>query len=390
VNEVGCQESTLRALVLGGDGFCGWPTSLHLAANGYEVLIVDNLSRRSIADKISAPSLTPISSIDARVTAAKKIGDVSFAYCDIARQDGRLKEILAEFKPDVVVHFAEQRSAPFSMLSDQERKYTVDNNICGTNNLLSNLVELNQRPHIVHLGTMGVYGYNDDFGEIPEGYLDVTVKQTGKDVNITYPANPGSIYHMTKCLDHIMMQFYAKNWGFQITDLHQGVVWGTDTAITRTDPALMNRFDYDGEYGTVLNRLISQAQVGYPLTVYGTGGQSRAFIHIEDTAKCIHLAASNPPEAGERVQVFNQISEVHSVRDLANLIHESTGVEIGYMDNPRKEAAENNLRVSNAGLTSLGFEPILLADNLMTEIEETVSRYKDRLDKRVIESKARW
>jgi len=380
----------LRALVLGGDGFCGWPTSLHLAANGYEVLIVDNLSRRSIAEKISAPSLTPISSIDARVTAARKIGDVSFAHCDIARQGDRLKTILADFKPDVVVHFAEQRSAPFSMLSDEERKYTVDNNICGTNNLLSNLVDLNQRPHIVHLGTMGVYGYNDDFGEIPEGYLDVTVKQTGKEVNITYPANPGSIYHMTKCLDHTMMQFYAKNWGFQITDLHQGVVWGTDTAITRTDSALMNRFDYDGEYGTVLNRLISQAQVGYPLTVYGTGGQSRAFIHIEDTAKCIHLAASNPPDTGERVQVFNQISEVHSVRDLANLIHENTGVEIGYMDNPRKEAAENALRVSNAGLTSLGFEPILLADRLMTEIEETVTRYKDRLDKRVIESKARW
>ncbi|THH38045.1 NAD-dependent epimerase/dehydratase family protein [Aliishimia ponticola] len=380
----------MKIAVLGGDGFCGWPSALHLAADGHEVTIIDNLSRRAIGEKISAPSLTPISSISERIEAAKKVGNVNFIYCDIAQDPGRFKEALAAIKADVIVHFAEQRAAPYSMLGDLERRYTIDNNVTGTNNLMSLLVDLGQRPHIVHLGTMGVYGYNDDFGEIPEGYLDVTVKSTGKDVSITYPGNPGSIYHLTKVLDHQMMQFYAKNWGFQITDLHQGIVWGTETEITKTDPALMNRFDYDGEYGTVLNRMISQAQVGFPLTVYGTGGQSRAFIHIQDTARCIALAATNPPEMGERPQVFNQVSEVHTVRDLAQMIAEKTGVEIGFLDNPRKELAENKLMVSNEGLRSLGFEPIRLDEGLVLEIEETVGRFTDRLDKDVILSKARW
>lgn len=380
----------MKTLVLGGDGFCGWPTSLHLASQGHDVLIVDNLARRGIADRISSPSLTPIASIEKRIAAAQSIGSISFEFCDIATDCLRLKEILAHFQPDTVVHFAEQRSAPYSMLGDSERRFTVDNNINGTNNLMSSLVELGQRPHVVHLGTMGVYGYNDDFGEIPEGYLDVTVKQTQKDVSICYPGNPGSIYHMTKVLDHTIMQFYAKNWGFRITDLHQGIVWGTDTELTRSHPQLINRFDYDGEYGTVLNRLLSQSQVGHPLTVYGTGGQSRAFIHIQDTARCIHLACGNAPDEGSLPQVFNQIAEVHTVRVLAQMISDKTGVEIGFQDNPRKEAAENQLRVSNQGLRSLGFEPITLDDHLMKEIESTVVAFKDRIDHSVIDSKARW
>ena len=380
----------MKIIVLGGDGFCGWPTTLHLASSGHEVMIVDNLSRRAISDKISSPSLTPIQSIDTRIKAAKKIGNISFKFCDIAEQDGIFKDILANFKADCIVHFAEQRSAPYSMLGDAERKYTVNNNVIGINNLFSNLVELGQRPHIVHLGTMGVYGYNDDFGQIPEGYLDVTVKETQKDVSITYPADPGSIYHLTKCLDHTLMQFYAKNWDFQITDLHQGIVWGTDTELTRTDDLLINRFDYDGEYGTVLNRLVTQAQVGFPMTVYGTGGQSRAFIHIQDTAKCISLACENPPDAGKRPQVFNQISEVHTIRDLAKMISEKTGAKIGKINNPRKERAENALRVSNYGLRSLGFEPITLENSLVDEIAATVARFQDNIDQDVILSKARW
>lgn len=380
----------MKIIVLGGDGFCGWPTALHLAAEGHEVLILDNLMRRAIAERISAPSLTPIRSIDKRIAAARRIGNVSFRYCDIAKDDHLFKEILAETKPDCIVHFAEQRSAPYSMLGDMERKYTVNNNVSGTNNLFSNLVELGLRPHVVHLGTMGVYGYNDDFGEIPEGYLDITINSTQKQASITYPGNPGSIYHMTKVLDHQLMQFYAKNWGFQITDLHQGIVWGTDTEITGQDEDLINRFDYDGEYGTVLNRLISQAQVGFPLTVYGTGGQSRAFIHIQDTARCIKLACESPPEPGTRPRVFNQVGEVHTVRVLAKMISEKTGTDINFQDNPRKELAENKLRVSNQGLRSLGFEPITLESALMVEIESTVVAYKDRLDKSVIDSKARW
>lgn len=380
----------MKVAVLGGDGFCGWPSALQLASEGHKVTVVDNLSRRQISEKLSAPSLTPIRPIQDRIAAAKNIGEIAFEYCDIARDYDGFKRVLATVQPDVVVHFAEQRSAPYSMLSSSERTYTVDNNVSGTNNLMSALVDLQLRPHIVHLGTMGVYGYNDDFGEIPEGYLDVEVLQTQKKVTIPYPGNPGSIYHLTKVLDHQLMQFYAKNWGFQITDLHQGIVWGTDTELTKSDPALMNRFDYDGEYGTVLNRMISQAQIGFPLTVYGSGGQSRAFIHIQDTARCVSLAAHNPPEAGQPVQVFNQVAEVHTVSDLADMISSKTGTKIGYLDNPRKEAAQNSLRVSNQGLRSLGFEPIRLTDNLMGEIEETVGKYADKLDKDVILSNARW
>ena len=380
----------MKTIVLGGDGFCGWPTSLHLAAHGHQVLIVDNLVRRCIAERISAPSLTPIRTIDRRVSAARDIGEVSYAYCDVAKDDYLFKSILEDFQPDCIVHFAEQRSAPYSMLGDRERKFTVDNNVNGTSNLFSSLVELKLRPHVVHLGTMGVYGYNDDFGEIPEGYLDITVKQTGCDVTIPYPGNPGSIYHMTKVLDHTLMQFYVKNWGFQVTDLHQGIVWGTDTDLTGSHDDLINRFDYDGEYGTVLNRLLCQAQIGHPLTVYGTGGQSRAFIHIQDTARCIRLAAENPPDPGSRLQVFNQVAEVHTVRDLAQMIADKTGVKIDLLENPRKEVAENTLRVSNKGLCSLGFKPISLRDNLMSEIEATVQKYRDRIDPSAIKSKAKW
>ena len=381
----------MKIMVLGGDGFCGWPTSLHLAAQGHSVRIVDNLMRREIADQICAPSLTPIRPVSKRIEAAqKKVGDVTFSQCDIAQDDVSFKALLSEIQPDCIVHFAEQRSAPYSMLGDAERKFTVDNNISGTNNLFSNLVELGQRPHVVHLGTMGVYGYNDDFGEIPEGYLDITINQTGKTASVPYPGNPGSIYHMTKVLDHTLMQFYAKNWGFQITDLHQGIVWGTDTEITRNSEDLINRFDYDGEYGTVLNRLITQAQIGYPLTVYGTGGQSRAFIHIQDTARCIQLACENPPAEGSRPQVFNQVGEVHTVRALAEMISERTGTPVRAIENPRKELTENNLTVSNEGLRGLGFQPITLADGLFGEIQQTVVAYRPRIDQSSIASKARW
>lgn len=380
----------MKIAVLGGDGFCGWPSALHLAAEGHQVTIIDNLSRRAIADRLKAPSLTPIASIHDRVKAARAIGDITYEYCDIAIDYGRFRGLLEALKPDAIVHFAEQRSAPYSMLGDTERRYTVHNNTMGTNTLMSLLVELGQRPHIVHLGTMGVYGYNTDFGEIPEGYLDVTVNSTGKNVSIPYPGNPGSIYHMTKVLDHTVLQFYAKNWGFQITDLHQGIVWGTQTEITKTNPALINRFDYDGEYGTVLNRLIVQAHSGIPLTVYGTGGQSRAFIHISDTARCIALACSSPPEAGTRPQVFNQVAEVHTVRDLAEMVSRKTGTAVDFVENPRKELHENKLEVSNDGLRNLGFNPVLLETELVSEIAEVVGEYAANLDPSVIYSKARW
>ena len=380
----------MKIAVLGGDGFCGWPCALHLASQGHTVTVVDNLSRRALGDALNAPSLTPIKSIHERIKAAKKVGNIVFEYCDIAKDYDGFKATLSSIDADTIIHFAEQRSAPYSMLGSAERRYTVDNNVSGTNNLLSALVELGQSPHVVHLGTMGVYGYSTELGKVPEGYLDVAIPQTQKTVSIPYPANPGSIYHLTKVLDHQLMQFYAKNWGFRITDLHQGIVWGTETELTMSEPALMNRFDYDGEYGTVLNRMICQAQIGYPLTVYGSGQQSRAFINISDTVRCVAIAAENPPQSGDRVQVFNQVGEVHTIRDLANMISDKTSVDIGYLDNPRKEAAKNDLDVCNAGLRSLGFDPVKLGDTLLNEIQTTVHKYSDRLNRDVILSNARW
>lgn len=358
----------MKIFVLGGDGFCGWPTALKLAKEGHEVHIMDNLSRRRIDDELKSNSLTDIHPIGVRTDAARGLGyNIRFWNIDITSY-GYLAKAVNELKPDTIVHFAEQRAAPYSMIGQHERRYTVDNNITGTHNVLNAIVDHSPETHLVHLGTMGVYGYSKEFGAIPEGYLNVKVNSTQQDTDILYPTNPGSVYHMTKSLDQLLFQFYKKNWGIQITDLHQGIVWGTQTEETMEDPRLVNRFDYDGVYGTVLNRFISQAASGNDLTVYGTGGQKRAFIHIQDTANCIKLAIENPVE-DSKVRIFNQVSEVRSVLELAKLISEKYGSNINYVENPRKELAENDLEVSNAGLKSLGFEPITLNDSLIDDVK---------------------
>ena len=259
------------------------------------------------------------------------------------------------------------------MKDADHKRYTVDNNVNATHNVLAAAVESELDTHIVHLGTMGVYGYGTAGMQIPEGYLAIKVETddgTQIEQEILYPANPGSIYHMTKTLDQLMFAYYAKNDQVRITDLHQGIVWGTQTKETRLDPRLINRFDYDGDFGTVLNRFLMQAAVNYPLTVHGTGGQTRAFIHIQDTVRCIQLAIENPPARGERVQVFNQMTETHRVRDLAKLVAELTGAEIDYVDNPRKEDAENDLFVANDNFLELGLEPTTLRGDLLSEVTE--------------------
>ena len=240
---------------------------------------------------------------------------------------------------------------------------------------------------------MGVYGYGTAGMKIPEGYLKVKVEVApGQEVEteILYPANPGSIYHMTKTQDALFFHFYNKNDGMKITDLHQGIVWGTQTAETRMDERLSNRFDYDGDYGTVLNRFLMQAAVGYPLTVHGTGGQTRAFINIQDTVRCIQLAVENPPQSGERVNILNQMTETHRVRDLAEMIAGMTGAEVSYVDNPRKEAAENELNVLNDRFLALGLEPITLDEGLLKEIAETAGKFKDRADLSKVPALSKW
>ncbi|KGP93012.1 NAD-dependent dehydratase [Pontibacillus chungwhensis BH030062] len=388
-------QSRKKIFVLGGDGFCGWPTSLHLSNIGHEVVIIDNLSRRNIDNELEADSLTPIKPMGTRIEAWKEVSGntIGFHNIDIAEDYEGFLTVLNAEKPDAIVHFAEQRSAPYSMKSPKHKRYTVNNNINATHNVLCAIVESGLDTHLVHLGTMGVYGYGTAGMKIPEGYLDVEVKtEAGERIEqqILYPTNPGSVYHMTKTQDQLLFQYYNKNDSIRITDLHQGIVWGTNTAETNMDDRLINRFDYDGDYGTVLNRFLMQAAVGYPITVHGTGGQTRAFIHIQDTVRCIELAIENAPSREDRVMIFNQMTETHRVNDLAKLVSEMTNGEIAYVSNPRKEAAANDLHVRNDLFLSKGLNPTTLDTGLLQEVTEVAGKYAHRADYSKIPATSTW
>jgi len=381
-----------KVIVFGGDGFCGWPSSLFLSKKGYEVIIVDNFSRRKIDEELGTSSLTPISNLTERIKKWKDISDKEIRYfkIDIAKEYKKILKLFIDEKPDSIVHFAEQRAAPYSMMNSKTKIYTVENNLCCTHNILCAITESNQDIHMVHLGSMGVYGYGTAGISIPEGYLKINLNQNNQHIEIPYPPRPGSVYHMTKTQDALFFYFYNKNDGIRITDLHQGIVWGTNTEETLLDEVLINRFDYDGEYGTVLNRFLVQSVMGHPLTVYGSGKQTRAFIHIRDTVQCILLALENPPKKGERVKIFNQATESHNLIYLAKKVCDLTGGKIEFLINPRNESHENDLLFENLNFRNLGLNPIKLNDHLIFETTDVVKKYKERYIESKVKSFSAW
>jgi UDP-sulfoquinovose synthase len=385
----------MKILILGGDGFCGWPSALHLSMAGHDVSIVDSLVRRRIDAELGVSSLTPIADLPDRLRAWREVTGtaIEFHRLDLAGEYDRLADVLDRVRPDTVVHFAEQRAAPYSMKSPAHKRYTINNNVNATHNVLAAIVQLELDCHLVHLGTMGVYGYETVPVDLPEGYLTVQYPDRNGDFRereILYPTQPGSVYHLTKSLDQLLFQFYAKNDGLRITDLHQGIVWGTQTAETCRDIRLINRFDYDGDFGTVLNRFLVEAAIGHPLTVHGGGGQTRAFININDSVRCIRLAVESGAAVGDRVRVMNQITETHRVEVLAQIVTDMTGGDIAHVPNPRQEADANELSARNDHLVDLGLQPIMLRSGLLADEVEIARRYADRIATERILSTSYW
>jgi UDP-sulfoquinovose synthase len=379
----------MNILVLGGDGYLGWPTALHLSALGHHVTVVDNLVRREYDAEMGVDSLVPIHSLDERVAkwhelsgheVEVRIGDLTDAAFTYA--------VVAEGKPDAIVHFGEQRSAPYSMIDREHAVYTQVNNVVGTLNLMYAIAEVNPAIHLVKLGTMGEYGYPNI--DIEEGFIEIT--HNGRTDVLPYPKQPGSFYHLSKVHDSANIMFACRVWGLRSTDLNQGIVYGQSTPETDLDPVLATRFDYDGVFGTVLNRFCVQAVMGLPLTVYGAGGQTRGMLNIRDTLACVTLALENPAAEGE-FRVFNQFTESFSVRQMAALVKEASSWPVVIaegLENPRVEHEEHYFHAAHTKLLDLGLEPHFLTKGVITRMLDLIARHKDRVDVEAVAPTVRW
>lgn len=381
----------MRVLVLGGDGYCGWATALHLSERGHEVGIVDSLVRRHWDSTLGVDTLTPIAPIGKRVERWREltgrrielyIGDL----CDYPF----LQNAMRRFGPDAVVHFGEQRSAPFSMIDREHAVMTQVNNVVGTLNLLFAIRELCPECHLVKLGTMGEYGTPNI--DIEEGYI--AIKHNGREDRLPYPKQPGSFYHLSKVHDSHNIHFACKIWGLRATDLNQGVVYGVLTDQTAIDDVLINRLDYDGVFGTALNRFCIQAAIGHPLTIYGKGGQRRSFLDIRDTVRCVEIALCKPAEKGE-FRVFNQFTEQFNILELAEMVRRvgdelGLDVEVQHIPNPRVEKEEHYYNARNTQLRDLGLAPHCLSDSLLDSLVNFAIRFKDRVDRAQILPQVTW
>ncbi len=381
----------MRILILGGDGYLGWPQALYLSQQGHEVAVFDNLVRRQFDLKHGFDSLVPIQSLHRRVERwAQLTGKQITKYHGDTTDYGSLSRAVQEFQPEAMVHFAEQRAAPYSMIDREHAVYTQYNNVIGTLNVLYVIKEYAPSCHLVKLGTMGEYGTPNI--DIEEGFIEIHHK--GRSDVLPFPKQPGSFYHLSKVHDSHNIMFCCKVWGIRATDLNQGIVYGLDTYETALDPALATRFDYDQIYGTALNRFCVQAAVGYPITVYGRGGQTRGYINIKDTVRCIELAIQAQPAAGE-FRVFNQITERFSINDLAQQVQRVAArrgldVQIDTVSNPRVEAEEHYYNATHTKLLDLGLEPHLLDDAEIDRMISITLEFPDRVDPRLIAPTVNW
>jgi UDP-sulfoquinovose synthase len=381
----------MRVLILGGDGYLGWPTALRFSARGHEVSVVDNFARRRWVEGAGGDSLTPIAALEDRIAAWEETSGERIRSFPGSVEDGDfLDAVVAETKPEAVVHYGQQPSAPYSMISRETAVETQQANVVGNLNLLFSMRDHVPDAHLVKLGTMGEYGQPNI--DIEEGYIEI--EHRGRKDTLPFPKLPGSLYHCSKVHDSTNIHFACRTWGLRATDLNQGVVYGIETEETAGDARLITRFDYDELFGTVLNRFCLQAVIGHPLTVYGAGHQTRGFLNIRDTLACVELAVTNPAERGD-FRVFNQFTEQFSVLELAEKVkhaaeHLGYTVEINHLENPRVEKEEHYYNAIHTKLLDLGLEPTLLGEELVESMIHAIERYKGRAIETSIDPHTRW